>query len=269
VNNDFEYSSGAQREFFSSNSCNAKLVGPDLVHASPNDVADPMSEHQPALLERARFSCTPYVVWYQALLEACGPDGYFWMRGNSQSAYDARGAGYVHVERGPGVEARSPFSNILNGEREPWATACVNSERTVEHFAKRLNGRRHSALDRRSILSGWPYFLGAPGRASLLSPRRRASPTHSRTGRASSSTADGSTTTAMTLVDSPPASSSFATMAPSSPEPGPAPTTRVRRATGSIFGSSTTDGRDVRTSSHAWPGCAHAATASTNRVPCR
>jgi hypothetical protein len=113
VNNDFEYSSGAQWEFFNSNSGNANLVDPDLVLASHNDVADLMSEHQPALLERARFSCTPYAVWYQALLEACGPDGCFWMRGNSPSAYDARGAGYVHVERRPGVETRFPLSPIF------------------------------------------------------------------------------------------------------------------------------------------------------------
>jgi hypothetical protein len=54
----------------------------------------------------------------------------------NQSAYDARDAGYVHVERRPGIETRfPPFSNILNGESGPWATSCMDDEHTADHFA--------------------------------------------------------------------------------------------------------------------------------------
>jgi hypothetical protein len=99
----FNYSDAAGWQFFSA------ATEPDILHdrsflgMSPGDLADLLHQHHAKLLKRAQAKCRPYAVWYELLLEACGPDGWFVM---AEDYFDAREEGYVQVHR---RDARARF----------------------------------------------------------------------------------------------------------------------------------------------------------------
>jgi hypothetical protein len=102
----FRYSSGASWQFFAGSGTGER--GEDLTYITPGSLAELFVKRYPQLMDQARHACKPYAIWYELLMEACGPDGNFVM--SAPPDYDAKQAGYVRVYRRDAVPARFPLA---------------------------------------------------------------------------------------------------------------------------------------------------------------